>query len=141
MKRLQVFWLVFVLGVSAAWADEPISFEGKTITLIVTSSAGGGTDLSARLIANFISSHLPGKPSVVVRNIPGAQGVVGMNYLVNKVVPDGFALTVAGATLANPLIYRVAGRAVRSNDISRHRRLRSWRIRHPHQKGCGSAAL
>ena len=99
--------LALVFGSAAAFAQEPVSFEGKSITLIVTSSAGGGTDLSARLVANYIAGRLPGKPNVVVRNIPGAQGVVGMNYLVNKVAPDGLALTVAGATLANPLVYRV----------------------------------
>jgi tripartite-type tricarboxylate transporter receptor subunit TctC len=107
MKQLGILLLTFMLGHSAASADEPVSFEGKSITLIVTSAAGGGTDLSARLVANYIASHLPGKPNVIVRNIPGAQGVVGMNYLVNKVAPDGLALTVAGATLANPLVYRV----------------------------------
>jgi len=107
MKRVGALLFAVVLGQAAAYAQEPVSFEGKSITLVVTSAAGGGTDLSARLIANYISSHLPGKPAVVVRNVPGAQGVVGMNFLVNKVAPDGYALTVAGATLANPLVYRV----------------------------------
>jgi hypothetical protein len=90
-----------------ARADEPVSFKGKAITMLISSAPGGGTDTSGRLIADYISTHLPGKPSVVVRNLPGAQGIIAMNYFTRQVIPDGMTLTVAGATLANPLVYRV----------------------------------
>ena len=108
MRRLGIaLLLALAFGHPASRADEPVSFKGKTITIIVSSAAGGGTDASARLIGEYISSRLPGRPNIVARNLPGAQGVVAMNYFVKQVVPDGMTLTVAGATLANPLIYRV----------------------------------
>jgi tripartite-type tricarboxylate transporter receptor subunit TctC len=100
--------LFLILGVAGARADEPLSFKGKTITVIIASSAGGGTDLSGRLIANFIASHLPGKPTVVVRNMPGAQGITALNYFIKQVVADGLTLTVAASSQADPMMYRAA---------------------------------
>jgi len=91
---------------SPAFADEPISFKGKTITMIVGSPAGGRTDTSGRLIASLLASHLPGKPNVVVRTIPGAQGITAMNYIVKQVAPDGLTATIASTTQADPLLYR-----------------------------------
>jgi len=95
-----------LLAWSAVAAAEPVSFEGKSINMIVASSAGGGTDTSGRLIANFLAGHLNGKPKVVVRNIPGAQGITAMNHFVQQVVPDGLTLTMGSTTQADPLLYR-----------------------------------
>ncbi|MGH7927007.1 MAG: Bug family tripartite tricarboxylate transporter substrate binding protein, partial [Candidatus Binatia bacterium] len=64
-------------------------FAGKTITLIVGSSAGGGTDNAARLIARHIDRHIPGNPRVVVSNMAGAGGMRAANHLYNRVDPDG----------------------------------------------------
>jgi hypothetical protein len=88
-------------------AEEPVSFEGKTVTMIIGSSPGGGTDTSGRLIANFIVNHLPGKPKILVRNIPGAQGMTSMNYFVQQVAPNGLTITMGASTQGDPLFYRV----------------------------------
>lgn len=106
MKRIAIFVLAVLLGHSAARAQEPLSFQGKQVTMIIGSAPGGGTDLSGRLIANFIASHLPGKPSVIVRNIPGAQGVTALNHFVKQVQPDGLTITMGSTTQADPLFYR-----------------------------------
>jgi hypothetical protein len=107
MKRLVIALLaIFLLGPSPASTDEPLSLKGKTITMVVASAPGGGTDISGRLIANFLASHLSGKPNVIVRNIPGAQGVTAMNYFVKQVVPDGLTLTMGSTSQADPLLYR-----------------------------------
>jgi tripartite-type tricarboxylate transporter receptor subunit TctC len=105
MKRFCLLLLCLVLGGSAA-AQEAISFKGKTITMIVGSPAGGGTDTSGRAIATLLTNHLPGHPTVIVRNIPGAQGITAMNYFVKQVVPDGLTITMASTTQADPLLYR-----------------------------------
>ncbi len=54
-------------------AQPPVTFEGKTISMLINSSAGGGTDLTGRLLAPFLTKYLPGNPAVVVRNVPGAE--------------------------------------------------------------------
>jgi putative tricarboxylic transport membrane protein len=106
VKRAVICLVTLLLGSLAARADESVSFKGKSITMIVSSSAGGGTDSSGRLIAALLASHLPGKPSVVVRNIPGAEGITGMNYFVRQVAPDGLTVAMGSTTHADPLLYR-----------------------------------
>jgi hypothetical protein len=58
------------------------------------------------VIAPLLANRLPGKPTVIVRNIPGAQGITAMNYFVRQVVPDGLTATMASTTIADPLLFR-----------------------------------
>lgn len=106
MTRFAVLALALLLAPFTARAEEPVSFQGKTITMIIGSSPGGGTDISGRLIANFLASYLPGNPNVIVRNIPGAQGVTAMNYFVQQVAPDGLTVIMGSTSQADPLLYR-----------------------------------
>ncbi len=106
MNRLWIVLSSLWLAASAAAADETVSFKDKTVTVIVASSAGGGTDTTARVIAPLLANRLPGKPTVIVRNIPGAQGITAMNYFVRQVAPDGLTVTMASTTIADPLLYR-----------------------------------
>jgi tripartite-type tricarboxylate transporter receptor subunit TctC len=106
MRRIAVFAAALAMGLSTASAQEPVSFAGKQVTMIIGSSPGGGTDTSGRVIAQFIANHLPGKPSLIVRNIPGAQAITAMNYFVKQVQPDGLTITMGSTTQADPLFYR-----------------------------------
>jgi tripartite-type tricarboxylate transporter receptor subunit TctC len=83
---------------SAAHAQE--FYKGKIITFIVGYSPGGTYDQYTRLIARHIGKHMPGNPTGVVENMPGAGGIIAANHLYNRVKPDG--LTVAA--WAAPLI-------------------------------------
>jgi tripartite-type tricarboxylate transporter receptor subunit TctC len=83
---------------SASHAQE--FYKGKIITFIVGYSPGGTYDQYTRLIARHISKHVPGNPTTVVENMPGAGGIIAANHLYNRVKPDG--LTVAA--WAAPLI-------------------------------------
>ncbi|HEY6368264.1 MAG TPA: hypothetical protein VI585_26070, partial [Candidatus Binatia bacterium] len=68
-----VGFLVNSLLISSVRAQSSGNFyEGKTITFFAGSSAGGGTDLTARLIAKHMERYIPGKPTVLVVNKPGA---------------------------------------------------------------------
>lgn len=67
--------------------------DGKIITFLVGSSAGGGTDLTARLIARHIERYLPGKPRIDVANKPGAGGMIAANELYNLKKPDGLSIS------------------------------------------------
>ena len=106
MRQLAIIGLGLILGAPVACAEEPVSFKGKTITMIVASAPGGGTDTSGRLIAPLLANLLPGQPSVIVRNIPGAEGVTAMNYFVKQVAPDGLTITMGSTTQADPMLYR-----------------------------------
>jgi Tripartite tricarboxylate transporter family receptor len=98
--------LIGLLGSICAAAAQEVSFRGKTITVIVGSPAGGGTDTAARLLASLIANHLPGKPGIIVRNVPGAEGMTAMNFFSKQVAPDGLTLTMGSTTQADPLLYR-----------------------------------
>src|SRR4051812_46140113 len=82
-------WLAFSV---AAWAQTPITFEGKTITMIIGSQSGGGTDAAARVAAQSLGKYLPGNPHIVLQNMPGADGVTAMMFFVQHVKPDGLTI-------------------------------------------------
>src|SRR4051812_12510069 len=79
-------------AVSEASSQGAISFKGKTVTMIVGSEPGGGTDASGRAIAPYLRKYLPDEPNVVVQNMPGASGITALNYFVNRTQPDGLTV-------------------------------------------------
>jgi tripartite-type tricarboxylate transporter receptor subunit TctC len=74
-------------------------YRGKTVRVIVGTSAGGGFDLYSRAIAQYLPRHLPGNPTVIVQNMAGAGSLTAVNYIANAAPKDG---TVIGAP--NPII-------------------------------------
>ncbi|MEA2902705.1 MAG: hypothetical protein QOI12_92 [Alphaproteobacteria bacterium] len=94
-----------ILATSGA-AAQPISFKGKTVTMIIGYPAGGGTDLSGRMIASVLGKHLPGEPIVVTQNMPGAEGMTSMNFLVQQAKRDGLWLTMGSGSQTDPTHYR-----------------------------------
>jgi tripartite-type tricarboxylate transporter receptor subunit TctC len=78
---------------AGAAAADPVEdfYRGKTVSLIVSSAPGGGYDTLSRLVARHIVKHIPGNPSVVVRNMPGAGGVIATNNLFNVASRDGLS--------------------------------------------------
>jgi hypothetical protein len=103
------FFLVLALlpGSSSAVAADAISFEGKTITIIVGTGTGGTTDASARLMGQFLTKHLPGAPAAVVQNRPGAYSLAAMSYFAQQVKPDGLTVAVGSGSQLDPVNYRV----------------------------------
>jgi tripartite-type tricarboxylate transporter receptor subunit TctC len=98
--------LAVALYCGSAAAQTPVTFEGKTITMLIDSAVGGGTDLTGRLFAPFLTKYLPGNPTVIVRNMPGAEGTVALNYFVQQAVPDGLTMTTGGGPSIDPIRYR-----------------------------------
>lgn len=95
-----------VLALAAAAPDaRAADFKGKTIAMVIGSEPGGGTDNAGRLIAPFLERYLPGNPSVVVRNMPGAQGITALTYVVQQTKPDGLTVMTASSAQANPMTY------------------------------------
>ena len=96
-------WIAVVLGAllllwTAVAAAQTPFYRGKTVTLVVSSSAGGGYDIMARTIARYLPKHIPGSPRVVVTNMPGAGGISATNYLYRGAPKDG---TVIGSVQNN----------------------------------------
>lgn len=85
---------VFVCSVLTAGSASAQNefFAGKTIAILAGSSAGGGYDTYARLLARHYGRHIPGNPSVVVQNMPGAGGKVVTSFIANVVAKDGTAI-------------------------------------------------
>src|SRR4029453_17768204 len=104
MRKFAVTLCCSRLASLGASAQAP--FDGKTVNMIVGFAAGGGTDAYGRLAAGFFPKFLPGAPTFVVRNIPGAEGTTAMNFIVQQVEPDGYTVAVASSTTADPLNYR-----------------------------------
>jgi tripartite-type tricarboxylate transporter receptor subunit TctC len=75
--------------VAAAGAQQEFSYKDRTITLYSAGTAGGGYDFYARLLARHLGRHLPGNPTIVVKNMPGAGGLVLANYLQTRGARDG----------------------------------------------------
>ncbi len=80
-------------------------FAGKTITIIVASGAGGGHDIFARMLSRYWTKYLPGKPTIIVQNMPGAGGARAAEYVSTVAPKDGTAVshTFPGAILS-PLL-------------------------------------
>jgi tripartite-type tricarboxylate transporter receptor subunit TctC len=78
---------------SAAEAAE--FYEGKTLHVIVGGSAGSGYDHYARTLAEFLPKHIPGRPTAVVENMPGANGGVSAAHMFNKAPRDGTVIAAA----------------------------------------------
>jgi tripartite-type tricarboxylate transporter receptor subunit TctC len=97
--------LVLTAAMPAGAAEAP-SFKDKTLTMIVGDTPGGGTDAFARLAAAHLGLTLPGKPTFIVRNMPGAGGVVALNFFANQVKPDGLTVITGSGTQSDPLHYR-----------------------------------
>ena len=76
-----------------AVAAEDEFFRGKTVTLVVGYSAGGGYDQYARALARHLGSAIPGNPSVVVQNMPGAASLTAVRYLDANAAKDGTVVT------------------------------------------------
>ena len=103
---------------TGAWAQDAIEsfYRGKTVTILVGSSAGGGYDLYGRLIARFLSPHIPGRPTIVVQNMPGAGSNVSAAYIYNAAAKDG---TVIGAIFMGAVVDPLFGEKRQTHDTTK----------------------
>jgi len=77
-------------------AGEESFFTGKTLTIYVGFSPGGGVDTNSRLVARYLTKQIPGAPKVIVKNMPGASGVLLANHLYHREKPNGLAIGFPG---------------------------------------------
>ena len=87
-------------------AAQDAAFPGRTITIVLGSAAGSTYDLYARTLAAFLSKHLPGAPTAVVQNMPGANGDLSVEYMINKAPRDGSVIASAVSPMpTRPLLH------------------------------------
>jgi tripartite-type tricarboxylate transporter receptor subunit TctC len=101
------FAAFFLLFGSASLHADPVEnfYKGRTVPFVVGYTAGGAYDLYARVLARHLSKHLPGRPSFVVQNMPGAGSLKAANYLYGVAAQDGSAIGMIGRGLAmEPLL-------------------------------------
>ena len=84
------FLLLLVMWTATVEAQTPF-YQGKTITIIVSTKAGDVYDLYPRLVAEFMPKHIPGSPNIIIQNVPGAAGLIGTNQIYNISKPDGLS--------------------------------------------------
>ena len=88
-------------------------YRGRTITIFAGTTSGGTYDLYARAIARHLGPHLPGAPTVIVQNMPGAASLVAAGHVYNVAPQDGTALAGLASTLPlQPMIDPVAAQKI-----------------------------
>ena len=97
--------LAILAAIPAAHADAVADFyQGKEITILVGFGAGGGYDTTARIFARHFGKHVPGNPTIVIQNMPGAGSMLVANNIFNTAPKDGATLGLfASSTALEPL--------------------------------------
>ena len=107
MTRMRLMAAGFIaLAVATPQSASAQFYAGKTINIIVNYPAGGPTDIEGRIVAQHLPAHIPGTPTVIVRNVGGAGGLIGSNQL-GEAAPNGdtigfFTLAINDQLLGNP---------------------------------------
>ncbi len=94
LRHLLWLWgvcsLVVHFSLTPVWGQD--FYKGKTVRIIVGASAGGGYDTYSRTIARHIGKHIPGNPTFIVENMPGAGFLISANYMYRIAKPDGLTI-------------------------------------------------
>lgn len=105
MKGLAAF-MATALYVSAASITQAadVDFSGKRIEIIISSAEGGGADTYARFVAAALEKELPGRPTILARNMAGGGGLISANWFEANAKPDGLTIySSAPSTKLSPL--------------------------------------
>ncbi len=112
MKIAPFFVAVALAGsfTLASYGDAQASthkfYRGKRISLIVGYTAGGGYDTYTRLLAQYMKKHIPGNPSIIVKNMTGAGSIKAASYIANLAPKDG---TVFGTFSRSIMLSKLLG--------------------------------
>ena len=101
--------LLMPLCVSASAQTVEEFYRGKQIRVIVGGGEGAGFDIYARLLASFMGKYIPGNPTIIVQNMPGAGGVVAANYVYSIAPKDGTVIGAVNRTTAQAQLMNLPG--------------------------------
>ena len=107
--------ITMALGISSAalvpeevFSQTPY-YQGKTITILRGGEPGGSGDMQARALIPFLKKYIPGNPTIVIENMPGAAGMKAVNHAYSTAKPDGLTITAVGSGLASGAILGLPG--------------------------------
>jgi tripartite-type tricarboxylate transporter receptor subunit TctC len=80
-------------------------YKGRQVSMQVGFGAGGGYDTTSRIVARYLGKHIPGNPTVIVQNVPGAGSMKVANYVFNAAPKDGTVLAVFSSSVAVQPLY------------------------------------
>ena len=113
MKRF-MFLILFVLASAPAVFAQTPYYQGKQVKVVVGFTTGGFYDRWARLLSRYMPKYIPGNPSFIVQNMPGAGSVVATNYVYSVAKPDGLTI---GFPSSGIYLDQLVGRAEIKFDI------------------------
>jgi len=106
--QVSFFALAFCFPAGQVFAQAPY-FQNKTIKIIRGGTPGGTGDLQARALIPFLKKHIPGEPTIIVENMPGAAGRKAANHIFSSAKPDGLSIGAVGAGLVVGPILGLSG--------------------------------
>jgi tripartite-type tricarboxylate transporter receptor subunit TctC len=105
MRIIAALACLVLLAVPARSQTVEEFYRSKTVSMVIGFSVGGGYDLYGRHLARHIGKHIPGNPSIVPQNMPGAGSLKAANFIYTAAPKDGTAFgTFARSTGINPLL-------------------------------------
>jgi tripartite-type tricarboxylate transporter receptor subunit TctC len=107
------------LGAPDAVAEDANSFfKGKNITMVIGFGPGASNDFYGRLVARHLGRHIPGAPTIVPQNMPGAGSFKAANFLYHVAPKDGTTIGIVGQTLATEEVLGASGIQFKSADFT-----------------------
>jgi tripartite-type tricarboxylate transporter receptor subunit TctC len=111
MRLIALCAVILGFATQASAQSPEQSYRGKTIDVVIGFGAGGGNDAYGRLLANHLGKHIPGRPNVVPKNMPGAGSFLAVNTIYNASPKDGTVIGLGAPTMA--LDERIGSQGVR----------------------------
>src|SRR5918997_902647 len=95
-------------ALSAPVAANPVEefYRGKQVRFIISSATGGDYDQWSRLIARYLGKYIPGNPTIIPQNMPGAGQIIATNLLFNVAYKDGSVIGMIGLNLPNDALIK-----------------------------------
>jgi tripartite-type tricarboxylate transporter receptor subunit TctC len=111
-KRTLCLYVVFFILLAFNLPKEIVAapyYEGKVIKIVVALQPGGGYDRMARILAKHLPKYIPGSPTIIVENMPGASGMVGANYVYNMSKHDGLIIGSINRVTPSAQLLKIEG--------------------------------
>lgn len=87
-------------------AAQKVDFAGKRVEFVVPFPPGGGSDVYIRALAPFLEKHLPGSPTLIIRNVPGGGSITGANQFNARAKPDGLHVLVCSSSTVMNFVFQ-----------------------------------